>query len=334
MTDFEKVIDLKNLYKAYRKVKCGKGTKYSANKFSTMALDGLIRLKESLVNKTYKMSDYYEFKIYEPKERVIKAASFKDKIVQHSLCDNVLLPKLSEIFIRNSFAGQIGKGTLFGLNTLRNDMGLFKDGYILKGDITKFFYSIDHELLKDIIDYYFTDKNIRWLCHLIIDSTDGKGLPLGNQTSQVFGLLYLDGLDKFIKTELCIEFYGRYMDDFYIFHKSKEYLKYCLENISAYVNSLGLSLNGKTQIHSFKNGIKFLGFYAKRIGDKTVLRLRGENKRRAKRKYFKMAKLVESGEITKEKYKESLQSWQAHACFGDCENLIKIIKEKDNGVQR
>ena len=131
MTDFEKVIDLKNLYKAYRKVKCGKGTKYSANKFSTMAFDGLIRLKNSLINKTYKMSEYYEFKIYEPKERVIKAASFKDKIVQHSLCDNVLLPKLSEIFIRNSFAGQIGKGTLFGLNTLRNDMDLFKDGYIL-----------------------------------------------------------------------------------------------------------------------------------------------------------------------------------------------------------
>lgn len=326
MTDFEKVIDLHNLYKAYRKVKCGKGTKYSANKFSIMALDGLIRLKASLVNKTYKMSDYYEFKIYEPKERVIKAASFKDKIVQHSLCDNVLLPKLSEIFIRNSFAGQIGKGTLFGLNTLRKEMDLFKDGYILKGDITKFFYSIDHERLKDIIDYYFTDKDIRWLCHLIIDSTNGVGLPLGNQTSQVFGLLYLDGLDKHIKTELGIEFCGRYMDDFYIFHKNKEYLKYCFESISAYVNSLGLSLNGKTQIHAFKNGIKFLGFYAKRIDGQTVLRLRGENKRRAKRKYHKMAKLVEQGKIPKEKYKESYQSWQAHARFGDCERLINTLR--------
>lgn len=327
MTDFEKVIDFNNLYKAYRKVKCGKGTKYSANKFSTMAFDGLIRLKTSLINKTYKMSEYYEFKIYEPKERVIKAASFKDKIVQHSLCDNVLLPKLSEIFIRNSFAGQIGKGTLFGLNTLRNDMNLFSGGYILKGDITKFFYSIDHDRLKDIIDYYFTDKDIQWLCHLIIDSTDGVGLPLGNQTSQVFGLLYLDGLDKFIKTELGIEFYGRYMDDFYIFHKSKEYLKYCLESIMAYVGTLGLSLNGKTQIHAFRNGIKFLGFYAKKSDGETVLRLRGENKRRAKRKYNKMVKLVEQGKLSEEKYKESFQSWEAYARFGDCEKLIENFRE-------
>ena len=325
MTDFEKVIDLNNLYKAYRKVKCGKGTKYSANKFSIMAFDGLIRLKNSLIDKSYKMSEYYEFKIYEPKERVIKAASFKDKIVQHSLCDNVLLPKLSEIFIRNSFAGQIGKGTLFGLKTLRNDMGLFNDGYVLKGDITKFFYSIDHERLKDIIDYYFTDKDIQWLCHLIIDSTYGVGLPLGNQTSQVFGLLYLDGLDKFIKTELGIKSYGRYMDDFYIFHKSKEYLKYCLESITVYVETLGLSLNGKTQIHAFRNGIKFLGFYAKKIDGKTLLKLRGENKRRAKRKYNKMIKLVRQGKLSEKKYKESLQSWQAHARFGDCENLIKTI---------
>lgn len=329
MTDFEKVIDFNNLYKAYKKVKSGKGTKYSANRFSTMAFDGLVKLKDSLANKTYKMSDYYDFKIYEPKEREIKAASFKDKIVQHSLCDNVLLPHLSKVFIRNNFAGQIGKGTLFGLNTLRKDIALFGKnggGYILKGDITKFFYSIDHERLKDIVAYYFTDKNIQWLCNLIIDSTEGLGLPLGNQTSQVFGLLYLDGLDKFVKTELGIEYYGRYMDDFYIFHSSKEYLKHCLESISEYVNSLGLSLNGKTQIHAFKNGIKFLGFYARYDGEKAVLTLRGENKRRAKRKYYKMAKLVKQDKLSREKYKESYQSWKAHADFGDCKKLIEKIK--------
>lgn len=329
MTDFEKVIDLKNLYKAYRKVKCGKGTKFSANKFSTMTFDGLIRLKQCLIDKTYRMSDYYEFTIYEPKERIIKAASFKDKIVQHSLCDNVLLPKLSQIFISNNFAGQKGKGTLFGLNTLRNDMSLFGNqngGYILKGDISKFFYSIDHKYLKDIVDYYFPDKEIQWLCHLIIDSTQGLGLPLGNQTSQVFGLLYLDGLDKFIKNELGIEFYGRYMDDFYIFHKNQKYIQYCLESISIYVKSLGLNLNGKTQICKFKNGIKFLGFYAKYDGNKAILKLRCENKRRAKRKYHKMSKLVKQGKLSPQKYKESFQSWKSHARFGDCDELLEKIK--------
>ena len=141
-------------------------------------------------------------------------------------------------------------------------------------------------------------------------------------------MLYLHGLDEFITNELGVKFYGRYMDDFYIFHKSKQYLKYCLESITEYLNSLELTLNGKTQIHAFKNGIKFLGFYAKRIDGKTVLKLRGENKRKAKRKYLKMSKLVTQGKITKEKFKESLRSWIAHAKIGDCKNLIKKLGEQ------
>ena len=96
MTDFEKVIDFNNMYKAYRKSKRGKGFKKSSAKFSVMALEGINGLIEQLKDKTYTVSDYHEFKVYEPKERVIKTTSFKDKVVQHSLCDNVLLPKLQE----------------------------------------------------------------------------------------------------------------------------------------------------------------------------------------------------------------------------------------------
>ena len=146
MTDFEKVISFENMYKAYRKAKRGKGYKKSSAKFNIMALEGVNILIEQLKNKTYAVSGYHEFKVYEPKERVIQTTSFKDKVVQHSLCDNVLLPKLEKVFIYDNCAGQKGKGTLFGLDRLSEQMKAFHkkyglNGYILKCDISKFFYN-------------------------------------------------------------------------------------------------------------------------------------------------------------------------------------------------
>ena len=129
MTDFEKVTDFGNLYKAYKKAKSGKGYKKSSAKFEVKALEGIHILKEQLESKQYKVSAYNQFYVYEPKQRLIEAAAFKDKVVQHSLCDNVLLPKLQNVFIRNNFAGQIGKGTLFGLNALKDDMLNFYKEY-------------------------------------------------------------------------------------------------------------------------------------------------------------------------------------------------------------
>ena len=169
MTDFEKVIDFNNMYRAFRKSKSGKGFKKSSARFNIMALDGINTLIEQFRSRTYTISEYHEFKVYEPKERVIKTTSFKDKVVQHSLCDNVLLPRMREIFLKDNCAGQKGKGTDFGLDRLSEQMREFYkrygiDGYILKCDISKFFYNISHEQLKDIVEYYFGyDVGILWL---------------------------------------------------------------------------------------------------------------------------------------------------------------------------
>lgn len=333
MTDFEKVTSFENLYRAYRRAKCGKGYKGSSAKFETMALDGINILRDLLLNREYKIKGYFEFKVYEPKERIIKAGAFVDKIVQHSLCDNVLLPKLANEFIRNNFAGQIGKGTLFGLETLKSDMldaytNYGMNIYILKADITKFFYNIDHEILKRLVAEQFNNDGIRWLCNLIIDSTEGKGLPLGNQTSQVFALLYLNGLDHYITETLNIQYYGRYMDDFYLIHPDKEYLKYCLKKITEYVEGLELTLNGKTQIIPFKNGIKFLGFHTYIRGGKPLCKIRNENKHNAVRKYKRMAKLVNEGKLDRKKFDECYTSWKAHAAHGDCDGLIHNLDKQ------
>ena len=338
MTEFEKVIDFKNMYRAYLKSKSGKGFKKSSAKFNIMALYGVNVLIDRLKNKTYKISDYNEFKIYEPKERIIKTTSFNDKVVQHSLCDNVILPKLQNILIYDNCAGQKGKGTLFGLDRLSEQMKMFYNrykfrGYILKCDISKFFYNISHQQLKDIVHYYFIDEDIRWLCDLYIDSTEGKGIPLGNQINQGFALLYLDGMDKLIKNELGIEYYGRYMDDFYLIHPNKEYLKYCLEVITAYLETLDLTLNSKTQICPFKNGVSYLGFHTYITSSGKVIRkLKNENKRNAQRKYLKMAKLVVDGKLPIEKFNASYNAWKNHISHGNCYNLAKAMDQKITGI--
>lgn len=338
MTEFEKVIDFKNMYKAYRKSKSGKGFKNSSAKFSIMALDGINALIEQLKNKTYQVSEYNEFKVYEPKERVIQTTSFKDKVIQHSLCDNVILPALQDILIYDNCAGQKGKGTLFGLNRLSEQMMSFYkkygySGYILKCDISKFFYNISHTQLKDIVHYHFSDIDIQWLCDVFIDSTEGKGIPLGNQINQSFALLYLDGMDKLITNELGIEYYGRYMDDFYLIHPNKDYLKYCLEVITEYLETLDLTMNKKTQIFPFKNGVNYLGFHTYITANgKMIRKLKNQNKRNAQKKYLKMAKLVVNGKLSIDKFNASYRAWKNHISHGNCYNLSQSMDQKIKAV--
>lgn len=327
------ICDFENLYMSYRKAKAGKKFNGSTARFQMMSLEGVHLLKEQLENQTYKMNPYNEFKIYEPKERLIQSCSFKDKVVQHCLCDNVLHPVLSKQFIECNYAGQIGKGTLFGMDKLREHMedhyfnhGI--DGWILKCDIKKFFYEIDHEILKEVVDYHFPDEYLVWLDHLFIDSTEGRGLPLGNQVAQVYALLILDCMDHMITENLGIKNYGRYMDDFYLIHKDKEYLKYCLSAIKELVNSLGLELNGKTQMVPFRKGLRFLGFHHYMTSEgKYIRRLSGENKRRIKKKLRKWARAVHDGKMTTDKFYQKYGSWKNHAMHGNCYKLCCNMDE-------
>lgn len=342
MTDFEKVTDFHNMYRAYRRARRGNGFKKGAARFDAAALDGVHTLIRQLQTKEYRVSPYSEFKVYEPKERVIQTTSFKDKVVQHCLCDNVIMPRLEKVFLYDNCAGQKGKGTLFGLDRLSIQMQQFYDrygfnGYILKCDIRKFFYSISHEQLKDIVEYHFGyDPDVLWLCNLYIDSTPGKGIPLGNQINQGFALLYLDGMDKLIKHELGIEFYGRYMDDFWLIHPSKEYLRYCLDVIREYLKTLDLELNEKTQIFPFKNGVNYLGFHTYISKDgKPIRKLKNQNKRNAQRKFLRMAKMAADGELPTEKIRASYEAWKNHISHGNCRGLAvtmdRKMEEESNG---
>lgn len=336
--DFEQITNFDAIYEAYKKAKRGKGYNQSRLKFEMAALDGVLQIKNMLETKKFVVSPYNTFKIYEPKERVIEAGSFKDKIVQHSLCDNVLLPELASEFINTNVAGQPNKGTLYGLDCLKAQMLLAfnKYGYdcwIVKADIAKYFYSIDHEILKDIVKYFVKDEDVWWLCEKFIDSTSGPGLPLGNQLAQVYAVLFLSGLDHFITGELGVKYYGRYMDDFYLIVEKKSYALYCLSAIREFVATLKLELNEKTQLIPFKNGIKYCGFHTYVTHDgKCIRKLTNEKKRDAKKRYRKMAKLVVKGKLNREDFDESYLAFKNHISHGNCVKFGYALDQMVNEI--
>jgi len=179
--------------------------------------------------------------------------------------------------------------------------------------------------------YIIENKEVYWLCEKFIDSTEGVGLPLGNQVSQVFALLYLSVLDHFITGELGVKYYGRYMDDFYLIVQDREYAKWCLHAIYYFVYTLGLELNEKTQIIPFKNGVKFCGFHTYVTPDGKVIRkLKNENKRADKKKFKKMVGLVKCGKLSKEKFYESYNAWKNHISHGNC---VKLRYEMDKYIE-
>ena len=233
------------------------------------------------------------------------------------------------------------KGTHYGLDRLQEFMRRFYrkngiDGWILKGDISKYFYSIRHDVLKTLIREKITDPDVLWLVDLIIDSTEGNvGIPIGNQTSQLFALLYLDGLDHFVKEKLGIKYYGRYMDDFFLIHHDKAYLQECRKQIEAFVQARGLSLNAKTNIFPLKHGVDFLGFHTYLTESGAVIRkVRRRSKNNMKRKLKKLAAIHAAGRIDAKTVEQSYQSWRGHAEKGNSYHLIRRTDQYYNSLMK
>jgi len=183
---FNDVFNFENLYNSYLKSRKGKRNKNTAIKYETNAIEATNYLLYQLLNDKYKVSEYKKFYVYEPKKRLIMSLPFKDRVVQHCLCDYYLEPTLEKALIYDNYASRKGKGTHKGLYRLGEYMhkqyrknGI--DGYVLKCDISKYFYSIDHEVLKCLLSKYILDDKILSLTFKIIDSTEGNvGLPIGN----------------------------------------------------------------------------------------------------------------------------------------------------------
>ncbi len=271
---WEKLISFENLYKAHRVARLGKRHKKEVVEFETLLGENLWRLHFDLRYNKYRVGGYHKFMIYDPKEREIQAITYRDRIIQHSLCDNYLTPLLEKHLIYDNAACRRNKGTDFAIKRLRYFMYDFKrkygtDGYFIKIDIKKYFDSIDHYILKTKLKNLIDDTDIFNLICNIIDSYNsnrGKGLPMGNQSSQCFALLYLDRIDRFIKEVLRVKYYVRYMDDMILLITEKQKAQNYLIRIVQEITEERLIVNSKTQIIQMKNGISFLGwrfFYGK-----------------------------------------------------------------------
>jgi hypothetical protein len=167
-----------------------------------------------------------------------------------------------------------------------------------------------------------SDKLINYI-NSLPNYQKGKGLPIGNMSSQVLAIMYLNELDHYIKENLKIKYYIRYMDDGIILHQDKEYLKYCLKEIEKIVTKYKLKLNKKTKIYTSKEGFEFLGFRYIIKNGKLILKVKNQTKRKFKRKMKNMELLYQKNKITNEKYIQVKNSYLGHLKYGNTNNLIK-----------
>lgn len=208
------------------------------------------------------LGPYNIFTIYEPKERRIVSQKMKDKIVNHLISRHILYPALLPCLISTNVASRKNLGTNEGLRLAKEFHRICKvkygEYYILKCDISKFFASIDHNILKEKLKRKIKDEDALKIVFDVIDSDD-NGLSIGNMTSQVLAIFYLNDMDHFIKEKLKIRYYIRFQDDFLLFHPSKKYLKYCLDELKLFLEKEKLVLNKKTRIFKSTNNFVFLG---------------------------------------------------------------------------
>ncbi len=213
---FDEKLNFINLYDAFYRI-CSENRNKKYILKAEINIETIIcNLEEDLRNGTYKPGEYRVFTIYEPKERVIMALPFRDRIVHQWYVEEFIKPYFLKRFIKDSYACIPTKGVHIATYNLQRYMRKMEinngDYFILKCDIEKFFYNIDKTVLFGILEDKISDKKVLNLSRIILDDLEGKGIPIGNYTSQFFANIYLNELDMFIKHNLRVKYYVRYMD--------------------------------------------------------------------------------------------------------------------------
>lgn len=267
---YEDIISVENLLAAWKEFVVDKRRKIDVQEFQHALMDNILRLHQELKDGSYRHSSYYAFKISDPKPRDIHKAEVRDRLMHHALY-RLLYQALDRTWIADSYSCRNGKGTHkamdrfkeFAYKTTKN---YTRTGFVLKCDIRKFFASIDQEILLQIVGQHISDQRTTELIAKIVKSFEstesGKGLPLGNLTSQLLVNVYMNRFDQFAKHQLKAAQYIRYADDFVIFSENKEWLEGLLPRIAAFLNDhLALTLHpDKVYISTLASGVDFLGW--------------------------------------------------------------------------
>mgnify|MGYP005758665793 CR=1 FL=1 len=320
---YVKNITFSKLLEAHNKCKKHKRFKKQVIEFEMNLENNLLKIGRELLNETYIFSKYFEFIIYEPKERKIKTLEYRDRVVQTWYVENFLKPNFEKMYINDTFACIEGRGTHKAVDKMQEYLRIadkeYEEVWVLKCDIKKFFFSVDRKILYNLIKRKIKDKHFLRLTKKIIFYDDEKvSIPIGNYTSQIYANIYLNELDRFIKQSLKVKYLVRYMDDFIILTNSKNNAKYFLREIKAFLNDkLKLELNAKTAYFKAKQGVNFCGF---RIW-KTHRLLREQSKKKMKRKLKIFQKLYKENKIELEYILACINSWRGHAKHCNSYNL-------------
>lgn len=331
---YETFYSNKNLIVAWKKARKGKTKRDYIKKFEEHFRENILQLKKELQDESYKPSSLTRFVIRDPKTRKISRAEFRDRIVHHALV-RVIEPIFDPRFIYDSCANRKGKGSLFAIQRLEKFIRRASKNntlpcFILKADIKHYFDEINHEILMKIIRRKIADEKIIALIEKILiggasqirEMDQNVGMPLGNLTSQFFANVYLNEFDYFVKHELKVSYYIRYVDDFVLIHQSKPQLEKWKQEINHFLGEkLKIELHpDKSRIISLSRGVDFVGFrnfYHYKL-------LRKRNIKTAEKKI----KMLNKGKLSYERFIEIFQGWNAYAQWANTHNcIIKLIKK-------
>lgn len=315
--NFDEIFSYSNLYQSY--LKCCNGVRWKASiqRFVANAPLEVYKIYNDLQNEIFKSKGTSDFTIRERgKIRNIQAVHISERVVQKCLCNYALSPLLEKSLIYDNSASQKGKGTEFARDRLYKHLQRYyrehgSDGYVLKFDFKGYFNNIPHWVVIEQIERLDLDDKTKRLARYLIKQNKGDvGLGIGAEISQVMGIVYANSVDHLIKDRLGCKYYARYMDDGYIIHPDKDFLKYSLELISAEVERIGGTLSErKTQIIKLSKGFEHLKtrYYLTETG-RIVCKPNKDNITRARRNLKKFKKKLNVGEMTMEQIECSYQS--------------------------
>jgi hypothetical protein len=323
---FLKNLTYDKLSQAHGRASLGKRSKPEVIRFEMDLETNLAKILSDLKHGTYKFGNYREFYVYEPKKRLIRALPYRDRIVHQWYVEEFIKPYFFPRFIKDTYACLDNRGSHKAVVHLQRYMRHMKvkynDYYVLKCDVKKYFYSIDKSVLVSVLKRRIKDQKLIDFTNVILNDGESIGIPIGNYTSQYFANIFLNELDHYIKDDLRVKFYVRYMDDFILLLKDKSEAKRYYDLINKFVmEKLNLSLNNKSKYFPAKYGIDFCGYII--FEDHILLRKRFKKKIKKQIKIWKYLKSINKLDVDKKR--RILASFRGHVSHANSYNFMKKI---------
>lgn len=321
----EKIAEKDNLLLAFYKAKRGKQCKKEVVSFGNNLDLNINKLHDEIINGNVSVGKYHSFTITDPKKRNIYAASFDERVLHHAIM-NVCHQYFEKNLIYDTYATRINKGVYKALDKAIVASKKYK--YVAKLDFKKYFDTISHGILKEKLSKIFKDKRLLDVFSQIIDTysvNEGEGIPIGNLTSQYFANYYLSSLDHYVKEELKMPIYIRYMDDMLMFENDKDKLKRSVNLIKKYsAEKLKLMLKTPVVKHT-EDTVSFLGY---KIGRNIVL-LNSRSRNRFCKKFLKYDKLLLNGIWSEKEYQSHILPLISFVNYAYTKKMRKrILKDK------